>query len=93
MSLFGNPIEQIPGYRMWILGALYSQSDSLKKFDCVVVTRKEFANVCVWNERFQSKNAQKLKKVSDTHFKTCARIRMPPAEKKEEDPIASAIAE
>ncbi len=51
LNLFGNPIEQIPGYRMWVLGAMYAENDSLKRLDQVVVTSKEFAAVCVWNER------------------------------------------
>jgi len=38
VNLFGNPIEQVPGYRLWILGALYEDNDTLKKLDQVVVT-------------------------------------------------------
>jgi Leucine-rich repeat (LRR) protein len=33
LNLFGNPVEQVPGYRMWVLGVMYEESDSLKKFD------------------------------------------------------------
>lgn len=35
---------------MWVLGVLYLQSETLKKLDQVVVTKKEFDAVCVWNE-------------------------------------------
>ena len=56
LTLYGNPIEQISGYRMWVLGVLYTQSETLKKLDQVVVSRKEFDAVCVWNEALM-KNA------------------------------------
>ena len=61
LTLYGNPIEQISGYRMWVLGVLYDQNDTLKKLDQVLVTAKEFDAVCVWNETFFQK--QKLKKL------------------------------
>lgn len=38
INLFGNPIEQVPGYRLWILGVLYEDNDCLKKLDQVVIT-------------------------------------------------------
>jgi hypothetical protein len=74
LTLYGNPMEQIPGYRMWVLGALYLNSSTLKKLDQVVVTRKEFDAVCVWNDalnsgatnrlrKLQPKNAENIKKV------------------------------
>lgn len=68
LNLFGNPIEQITGYRMWVLGALYAENDCLKRLDQVVVTKKEFAAVCIWNERLESGGAKKLKKVSENYF-------------------------
>jgi hypothetical protein len=51
LSLYGNFIEQIKGYRYFVLGMLYEKYESLKKLDTVVITRKEFDNVIVWNER------------------------------------------
>jgi len=33
LNLFGNPIEQVPAYRMWVLGVFYEDNDVLKKFD------------------------------------------------------------
>jgi len=33
LTLYANPIEQIAGYRMWVLGAMYLNSVSLKKLD------------------------------------------------------------
>lgn len=33
LTLYGNPIEQIAGYRMWVLGVMYLQSETLKKLD------------------------------------------------------------
>jgi len=63
ITLYGNPIEQIKGYRMWVLGVMYLQSESLKKLDQVVVTKKEFDAVCVWNEALMKNAGQKLKKL------------------------------
>lgn len=33
LTLYGNPMEQIDAYRMWVLGVMYLQSESLKKLD------------------------------------------------------------
>lgn len=34
LTLFGNPIEQVKGYRMWVLGVMYGNgSEMLRKFD------------------------------------------------------------
>ena len=68
VNLFGNPIEQVPGYRMWVLGVLYEDNDTLKKLDQVVVTTKEFQAVCVWNERFNANQSLKLSKISNLYF-------------------------
>jgi Leucine-rich repeat (LRR) protein len=68
LNLFGNPVEQVPGYRMWVLGVMYEESDSLKKFDQVVITAKEFQSMCVWNERFNTSAAAKLTRVSYNYF-------------------------
>jgi hypothetical protein len=43
-------MEQIDNYRMWVLGIMYLQSESLKKLDQVVITRKDYDAVIVWNE-------------------------------------------
>lgn len=51
LSLYGNFIEQIKGYRLYVLGMMYEKYETLKKLDSVVVTRKEFDGVIVWNER------------------------------------------
>lgn len=76
LTLYGNPIEQISGYRMWVLGVIYDQNDKLKKLDSVLVTAKEFDSVCVWNETFYKKS--KLKKLKPQNAKK------PPAPKQEE---------
>ena len=84
LNLFGNPIEQIPGYRMWVLGVMYDENDSLKKLDQVVVTAKEFTAVCYWNEP-KDKN-RKLKKISENYFtKNKVQIKQPPPLKIDED--------
>jgi Leucine-rich repeat (LRR) protein len=69
MTLYGNFIEQIKGYRLWVLGMMYEKHETLKKFDNVLITRKEFDNVIVWNERlFQSKR-EKLKRLKPANVK------------------------
>lgn len=68
INLFGNPIEQIPGYRLWVLGVLYAENDSLKKLDQSIITMKEFGQVMIWNERLKTNASKKLKKVSESYF-------------------------
>lgn len=50
LTLYGNPIEQVKGYRMWVLGMMYEKSENLRRFDQVLITKREFDNVIVWNE-------------------------------------------
>lgn len=63
LTLYGNPIEQISGYRMWVLGVIYDKNDKLKKLDSVLVTAKEFDAVCVFNEVLNAKKGSKLKQL------------------------------
>lgn len=51
LNLYGNFVEQIKGYRLYVLGMMYEKYETLKKLDSVLITRKEFDNVIVWNER------------------------------------------
>lgn len=51
LTLYGNSIEQIKGYRLYVLGMMYEKYETLKKLDSVLITRKEFDSVIVWNER------------------------------------------
>jgi hypothetical protein len=53
---------------MWVLGAMYAENDCLKRLDQVVITAKEFAGVCIWNERLVANGSKKLKKVSENYF-------------------------
>ena len=82
LTLYGNQIEQIPGYRMWVLGALYLNSATLKKFDQVVVTRKEFDAVCVWNDALNKNQTNRLKKLQPKNLEN---IQRPPPLKTEDD--------
>lgn len=86
LNLFGNPIEQIPGYRLWVLGVMYAENDCIKKLDQVVITRKEFAQVCIWNERLVAQASSKLKKVSEKYFlDNNVRAKSPPHLKVDDD--------
>lgn len=63
LSLNGNPIEAIKGYRMYILGLMFQKYETLKKLDSTVITKNEFDNKIVWNERLYSKNLDRLKRI------------------------------
>lgn len=76
LTCHGNPIEQIPGYRMYVLGIIYSRNQSLRKLDSVVVTRKEQEDCFVWNEYLHARKTQ-LPKLEES------KIKKPP--QKEED--------
>ena len=83
LSLNGNPIEEIKGYRLYILGMMYDQYETLKKLDSVIVTMNEFDNVLVWNERLYEKrcNSKTLMK----KLKPSEPIKKPPAKEEEEN--------
>ena len=51
LSLNGNPIEAIKGYRMYVLGLMFMKFETLKKLDSTVITKGEFDAKVVWNER------------------------------------------
>lgn len=51
MSLNGNPIEAVKGYRMYVLGIMYKRCETLKKLDSTVITGTEYDNMVVWNQR------------------------------------------
>lgn len=83
LTLYGNQIEQIPGYRLWVLGVLYLQSDTLKKLDQVVVTKKEFDAVCVWNEALMKNGSTKLKKLAPKNSQNLKKV--PPVRTDDDD--------
>ena len=45
LTLYGNPIEQIKSYRMYVLGMMYELSENLRRLDQVLVTNREFDKV------------------------------------------------
>lgn len=63
MTLYGNPIETIKHYRLWVLGVMYTYNENLRKLDQVVVTNREFDRVLVWKERTQSSKFKRLRKL------------------------------
>jgi Leucine-rich repeat (LRR) protein len=78
LTLYGNFVEQIKGYRLFVLGMMYEKYETLKKLDSVLITRKEFDNVIVWNERLYASKKNKLKKLKPENVKA-------PPEKKEDE--------
>lgn len=78
MTLYGNSIEQIKGYRLFVLGIMYSKYETLKKLDSVLITRKEFDSVIVWNERLYASKKNKLRRLQPENAKV-------PPEKKEDE--------
>jgi len=63
LTLNGNPIEEIKGYRLYVLGIMFRQFETLKKLDSVIISKNEFDNVLVWNERLFAGMQQKLRKL------------------------------
>ena len=61
LTLYGNPIETIPQYRLWVLGVMYTYNENLRRLDQVVVTNREFDKVLVWKERIFSGKYKRLK--------------------------------
>lgn len=51
LTLNGNAIEEIKGYRLYVLGIMFAKHEALRKLDSVIISRVEFDNVLVWNER------------------------------------------
>jgi hypothetical protein len=68
----------VKGYRLYVLGMMYEKYEALKKLDSVLITRKEFDNVIVWNERLFATRRTKLRKIVVENAKK-------PPEKKEEE--------
>ena len=69
LTLYGNSIEQIKGYRLYVLGMMYEKYQTLKKLDNVLITSKEFDNVIVWNERLFATKRTMLKKMQPQNVK------------------------
>lgn len=69
LTLYGNSIEQVKGYRLYVLGMLYEKHESLKKLDNVLITGKEFDNVIVWNERLFATKRTKLRRLVPQNVK------------------------
>lgn len=61
LTLNSNPFEEIEGYRMYVLGMLYENCETLRKLDSVYVTDAEFDSAQVWNDHLYHKNTGKLK--------------------------------
>lgn len=56
LTLNGNPIEEVKGYRCYVLGLMYQRYETLKKLDSIIITNKEFDNAIVWNEHLNKKH-------------------------------------
>jgi hypothetical protein len=69
LTLYGNFIEQIKGYRLYVLGMMYEKYETLKKMDNVLITKKEFDNVIVWNERLFASKRQSLRRLKPENIK------------------------
>ncbi len=68
LTLNGNPIEAIKGYRMYVLGLLYKERETLKKLDSTVITNAEYDNAVVWNQRLYTDHMNKLSRLSKRYF-------------------------
>lgn len=79
LSLNGNPIEEVKGYRLYVLGIMFSKYETLRKLDSVIITRMEFDNVLVWNERLFVSKTKNLKRLRPDNPKK------PPAKEEDEN--------
>ena len=61
LTLYGNPIESIKNYRLWVLGVMYTYTENLRKLDQVVITNREFDKVLVWKENIFKGKFKRLK--------------------------------
>lgn len=52
LTIHGNPIENIPNFRLYIIALL----SNLKKIDTVLVSKKERDNANVWINQFRNVN-------------------------------------
>ena len=68
---------------------MYLQSVSLKKLDQVVVTKKEFDAVCVWNEGLMANQATKLKKLVPEHAANVKKVPAPKTDDEEKGKTAT----
>ncbi len=57
---------------------MYYEDCTIKRFDTVVVTRKELDSVIVWNERLHANNKKRLHKLKPEN------VRKPPEKEDEE---------
>ena len=63
---------------MYVLGMMYEKYETLKKLDSVLITRKEFDGVIVWNERLYVAQRQNLKRLKPEN------VQKPPEKEDEE---------
>ena len=83
--MYGNCIEQIEGYRLYVLGVMYDdERENLRRLDQVLVTKREFDNVIVWNDRLHEKHRKRLKKLPIKNPRP-----VPPLKTEEDDKKAS----
>lgn len=81
IKLYGNPIEQIKGYRLYVLGILLGLYNSLTKMDSVIITKKEKDGVYVWNQRLFTGNSMRLRRLD------VEKPAKPPKEEEEADDV------
>lgn len=62
---------------------MYEKYETLKKLDSVLITRKEFDSVIVWNERLYATKRTKLRKLKPENIKD------PPEKKEDENKAAN----
>jgi Leucine-rich repeat (LRR) protein len=78
LTLNGNPIEEIPGYRLYVLALMYQKNENLRKLDTVIVTDQEFDSVLVW-KGFKKGTFDRIKTLKINNLKK----RPPPKEVEE----------
>ncbi len=60
LTIHGNPIDTIPGFRLYIIGLL----PNLQKLDTVLISKKERDNSNVWINSFGHVKFPKVKNIT-----------------------------
>lgn len=74
---------------MYVLGIMYNKTLRFRKLDSTVITKSEFDNMVVWNERLHTQDLSKLSRVSKKYYEQVGMVNKPPPKADDEEAGAS----
>ena len=74
---------------MYVLAIMYNRTETLKKLDSTVITKSEFDNMVVWNERLHTTDLSRLSRVSKKYYEKVGMINKPPPKADDDEAGAS----